>query len=602
MYKSVGDRGSITDDEICLLVRGLPNLHSIGDHLLCRFDVVKAVNATTLWINHRWLERRGMRVADPATKLRLENWFAREFGYVVDDPSHPLGAVDRSDRRTFGADRYGSNNGLVAHGGSGRAAAVGHFHIKGVGVTPLVGKGVNREHSHGSASLNSALRETIYAEISDEEFPHGAIPTVAIIDTGLTYESSGSPARQLRRSIIVRPAMLRTAHLQRAAGFIEPVDGHTNSQIVDARRTREMVSYFVDFDGRKCSAERMNQHFEHLAEQIAFGQVHRIYNGGYFSSNVSLNAALLDFGNMHVLSNWVNTKVLDSDLGFGREMLTLEATINSLDFHFRKYAGQDHFNRDAALARARSRYESTFRTEALRAFGILDITQDDEDGLLGAIRALYEAQQRISINYTRTGESQDGWIGSVMRPGDKSTRDDRWSAHCKRITDQLVSVSDPHSHSPDLYRSMDQRRLLGPRYNVMRSAIQEEVDELLMADRNVNRDRISHFIDQKVSSGRRHWKSLPSTVAVEAHAYKSGCSVLKVRMRSTGASGYWVEGISSQAGTTLLGRPVPKESLRELGVALDSDRWSLSIETTDDDGTIVIGDVVLAVPAMDWTY
>jgi hypothetical protein len=532
----------------------------------------------------------------------VRTWFAREFGYVVDDSLHPSGLVNRSQTRFFDADRYGSNNGLVAHGGSGRAASVGHFHIKGVGVTPLVGRGVNREHSHGSASLNVALRETIYAEIADEEFPHGAIPTVAIIDTGLTYESSGSPSRQLRRSIIVRPAMLRTAHLQRAAGFIEPADGHTNSQIVDARRVRDMVRYFVDSDGGASSAERMNQHFECLAEQIAFGQVHRIYNGGYFSSNVSLDAALLDFGNMHVLPNWINTKVLDSDPGFGREMLTLEATINSLDFHFRKYAGQAHFNREAALARAKLRYKSTFRREALRAFGISDKAQSDEDGVLGAIRELYEAQQRISINYTRTGESQDGWIGSVMRPGERTSRNDQWYAHCRRITDQLARVADPDSHSSDLYRIMDQRRLLGPRYDVMRSAIQEEVDELLMADQNVNEDRISRFIDQKISRGRRHWKSLPRTVAVEAHAYKSGCSVLKVRMRSTGASGYWIEGIHSPSGSTLLGLPVSQETLRELGATLASDRWSLTIRTINDDGRIVIGDVTLAVPAMDSTY
>lgn len=600
MYKHVGEPHCINSQEIQSLTSGLLSLHGIADSLLSCFGVVQATQAKTVWLNQRWLSRRGVDLNDLPTQRRISNWFAREFGYVVDDPSHPSSLVDRTKTRVFHADRYGSNNGLVAHGGSGRAAAIGHFHVKGVGVTPLVGKGVNREHSHGSASLNVALRETIYAEIADEEFPHGAVPTVAIIDTGLTYESSGSPSKRLRRSVIVRPAMLRTAHLQRAAGFIEPVGGHTGSQLADARRVREMVRYFVDSSGGS-SAERISQHFECLADQIAFGQVHRIYNGGYFSSNVSLDAALLDFGNMHVLPNWVNAKVLDSDLGFGQEMLTLEATINSLDFHFRKYAGQSYFDRESALGRAKSRYKKAFKVEALRAFGLPGAAPTCEDGILQAILQLYEAQQRIAVNYTRTGESQDGWVDGMLRPG-RRIGEDRWATHCKRISDQLELLEDPEFQSSKQYRSMDQRRFLEPRRAVMRSAIQKEVDELLATDQRLDHARISRFIDQKVSKGRRHWKSLPSTVAVEAHSYTCGSSVLKIRFRSTGKSGYWIEGVLSKSGPTLLGHPISYRALLELGAAIERDRWSLAIEAARDQATLVIGEVTLAIPAMDSTY
>jgi hypothetical protein len=76
---------------------------------------------------------------------------------------------------------------------------------------------------------------------------------------------------------------------------------------------------------------------QRIAEQIAFGQVHRLFSGGYSSSNLTLSGALLDYGGMRSLPNWVNARTLDGIVGFGEEMKILHKLIESLSFYFSKY-------------------------------------------------------------------------------------------------------------------------------------------------------------------------------------------------------------------------------------------------------------------------
>src|SRR5206468_820219 len=109
---------------------------------------------------------------------------------------------------TFHADRYGATSGS-AHGGSGRVGTNGPFNVKGLGRTPLASTMSDWQHSHGCLWLEEAVREAIYSEVADAEFPHGAVPVVAIIGTGIRHELEDGAVGE--RALLVRPSFLRLA-------------------------------------------------------------------------------------------------------------------------------------------------------------------------------------------------------------------------------------------------------------------------------------------------------------------------------------------------------------------------------------------------------
>lgn len=208
---------------------GLPRLDEWSNHLLVPFQAQQLQRARVLWINRRWFLERDIIVTDPDVERRVRNWLIAEFGYSVPRKEDPVGAFTKQVK-TFYADRYGSTTGKSVHGGSGRAATLGFFQAKGIGLTPLAGVGANWVHSHGCASMEESVREAIYSEIACAEFPHGAVPVIALLDTGLQTHPRHpltTNAQPLQRALIIRargitPCTRRTcANVQRVYGRIQ---------------------------------------------------------------------------------------------------------------------------------------------------------------------------------------------------------------------------------------------------------------------------------------------------------------------------------------------------------------------------------------------
>ena len=237
-------------DEVEQLQSGLPNLAEISSEILVPFEARRLRRAAILWINRRWFFERQIDVARAEDRLRVEAWLLDEFAYAIpragDAPDAFTGEV-----KTLHADRYGISSGRSVHGGSGRVATIGSFQAKGIGVTPLAGVGANWVHSSGCASVEEGIREIIYSEVATAEFPHGAVPVVALLDAGLIYPNSADQATSaaatalVRRAIIIRPAVLRIAHAERAPLFLRSLTGFPNHQPDDARRTRDVVRYWT---------------------------------------------------------------------------------------------------------------------------------------------------------------------------------------------------------------------------------------------------------------------------------------------------------------------------------------------------------------------
>ena len=204
------------------------------------------------------------------------------------------------------ADRYGGY-GIGCNGGSGRAAYLNGYNVKGVGRTPLVHPSAPLDHSSGTTSLEECVRETILAELVHARHPHGAIRSLAIIDIAeqdVNSQAAGSdvsiPSYQ-RKCLLVRPAFIRPAHFERAPRFPldQPVEGH-----IDADRVRSMFAVSNQLFGKERLFHLLKMFWRKWAEQMAYGFIHRCPHTTWTTSNACLDGRLLDFGAMIAIPAW----------------------------------------------------------------------------------------------------------------------------------------------------------------------------------------------------------------------------------------------------------------------------------------------------------
>jgi len=321
-------------DWTTLLAAAGADLSLLGSAALVPFTVQKLSRPVLLWVNWMWIARHGVDTANSSVRQSIENWLLSTFAYCVYDPSVPEGFLEQ--RRLFWADRYGCGDGAGPHGGSGRVGTWASFQVKGVGPTPLA-EGVTGDYAHGCLWLEEAIREAAFAEVVDAEFPHGAVPAVAIIGAGL--ERASSEARGEPRALLVRPAVMRPAHLERASLFASSV-GREEVRL-DVDRTKSAHHAFTGPPHVRAAlgigVASFDEFLGAAMDQVAYGQVHRMFHGGYFSSNMGLNGELHDFGSFRVLPDWRAWRATATSLPFGGEVAFLRAMASSFKFYHRKY-------------------------------------------------------------------------------------------------------------------------------------------------------------------------------------------------------------------------------------------------------------------------
>lgn len=264
------------------------------------------------------------------------------------------------------ADRYGGS-GIGNNGGSGRAALVNGYLVKGIGPTPLIAANADRGHASGGAFLEEAIRECIYSEIVRHEFPHSAIPILAIIDVGVSQWLGGREGWAQRRVLVVRPAFFRPAHFERAQGYLgaQPSDGGADFARVQAAfqlagPAHQLRHSFTEF-------------FRRWSRQLAYAFAHRLPHGSNTLSNICLNGALLDFGAISTVPSWARVDT----------MLASQSLV-SLDRHLAEFVWSVSYTlgrhldgryRESAFVRARVEevravFKRTLAIEILRICGI----------------------------------------------------------------------------------------------------------------------------------------------------------------------------------------------------------------------------------------
>nr|WP_298128822.1 hypothetical protein [uncultured Pseudoxanthomonas sp.] len=484
-------------------------------------------------------------------------------------------------------------------------------------MTPLVGEGVNREHSHGNASLNVAIREAIFGEIFEAEFPHGAVPIIAILDTGLEFPSSADPEKMLRRALIVRPSMVRPAHMQRAPGFIKPLDGHKNKQVEDVQRTRGFIwsaAERAESPGGSGVREMLKSHFNRVAEQIAFGHAHRLFSGGYFTSNLTIEGRLLDFGNSHVLPNWSNACVLDNDLGFGRDLDVLRTSVKSLLFYFSKYKPGHVSPSDEMdfMVDARRSWMTQFQSELRRLVGLDGYSAEQVAGIVNAIAAYFTSQQLHRVNYSRGEASRQGWFwegDAAKQLYEEAMPAEGGNSLLHFIRSEYASILPDREKRERALRhtAVTGNRFLGGRESLSRDALQKKASECVgrinWSDRRSAASSVGKLISESIEQGRRHWRDFPSGLTVLAHLYEEGSTAIEAEDQLIQRRFYWLEGVFVAGEARLFQSSVDLARLEKVLSFRDKTRWQAMIPVSSwDDRDLHCWGIDIVLPQMRVRY
>lgn len=284
-------------------------------------------DAQLLWLNER-------AAADDPHFARLGRELQRYGEHLLAHGAWQVAAPGQSADTIGHADRYGGS-GIGHNGGSGRAVTWQGYHLKGVGRTPLVSALTPPTHAAGGAYLEEAVREAIFAELAAQSLPHGAVPTLAIIDLGLVqdWQTPWSPRRE-RRVVMVRPAFLRPAHVERAVGFVA-ADDHAARQDAD-----QVAAMFRALQAATAPGE-LPALFERLwrrwAAQLAHGFIHQFSHGNDTSSNIALDGRLVDFGAATFVPSWARVASTRHPVGLGERLDALTGAQRSLAWHLGRY-------------------------------------------------------------------------------------------------------------------------------------------------------------------------------------------------------------------------------------------------------------------------
>jgi hypothetical protein len=553
----------------------IPDLAAFGMPLCTPFEVRPLRRARLAWMNEGWLLRHGVDVLDPQVRHEVSSALMREYAVSSSpaDVPHTAGAS-----RTFHADRYGGSGG-AAHGGSGRCGISNLFNAKGIGCTPLVPNNVDWDHAHGFMWMDEALREAVSGEIAAAELPLGAVPVIAIIDTGIEFKKEGSAPR--RRAIVVRPNFLRPAHFERSIHFGD--SGTADSQqYLDAMRVRQMFGALKEGSPALAVEVSLREMFLRFARQVGAMRAMRLWQGRFLSANLSVDGALVDFGSFRGVANWRCAYGLVGEI-FGQEILGMRTAIESLRYYFQKHGMHAHSLPaprlfDDEMARE---LDAAFIGTSLQGLGV------DRAGRPRAAADLeellwnyYRRQQR---DHVQVDDDEDLRLPRIYDRSPPDTNaaalpDSDDSKESLALARYLLDAR-PDTGCADA-SLLNAQRWFRPRQDLFYNfAVREakQCVERLPADPENAARQVAQYVDQQVSNSRRHWPALPARLEVCAQVTRGYSSALYCRDRDTGERRVWLEGCVSGERLHVFDTRIPlagSEAQTCAGVELPADAIS----------------------------
>lgn len=436
------------------------------------FAAQRLARARVVWLNGRWFGEQGIDIAASGVRGAVSDWLIDNFAFSVRSPQEPDDDY-LPQTMAFDADRYGGTGGAL-HGGSGRCGSRKGFQAKGIGRTPLVPENVDWYHSHGFLWLEEALREAVASEIADAELPHGAVPSVAVIDTGTTIVWPDG-VRGERRAILIRPLVVRLCHLERSI-FFGTAGAKGSSQYEDAVRTAAVnVRQWPD----GTAASHLPLLSRRVAEQLVASHVGRYWLGPFYSSNFAVDARTIDFGAFRSVVDWSQSSIAFGDPAFGTEWTAFDEAWASLRYYCRKYAGQ----RVDVGADARGA-----RRHALRS----ELATWVDDALVADLEALFVRQQRRS-----------GAILAHDRPEEAGPDSGPMSSDIAPVAVTLRAIWDDGNPARAWAGLCALERIISSRAGYTREAITARLSTLLAEDPMLS--TAQDVVDRLAGGARRRW-------------------------------------------------------------------------------------------------
>jgi hypothetical protein len=503
-------------------------------------DLVRPRAARVLWLNHA-------AAADDPEFIRLGADIGRYEQHLLAACAYELpsdGNHEVPSGRGY-ADRYGGS-GIGLNGGSGRAAFVQGYHVKGVGRTPLVSSLTERAHASGGAYLEESVRDIIFTEVVRAEFPHSAIPILALIATGQTQAFEFPTHTDIEnRVLVVRPPFLRPAHYLRS-NFVsdDPKEGQR-----DARRVQWMFDAMRELRGASAFERDHEAFYERWAQQLAYGYVHRLTHGSPTVSNISLDGRLLDFGAMTALPSWADTAVMLARQPFSAHQQLLPRLVRNSAYFFGRHLDARLASpayQDALSARASQAFQRAMVVETLRLLGLerpsaeLQAVGVSADAWWRLVLALITHFERERLDMVeRTPEPRIAWdVDQVWQPRPPT----HLFALRQRLLDNVPVIEQEacarrcralSRTRPGLYRH-ELRTMLFSALGQGPAAIEPD------------REVIEALIDRRIAGNRRDSRCIPTGTLPLGFAVRAGRSLLLCRE----ASGTAVWAVDETLGTT----------------------------------------------------
>ncbi|MGD8121146.1 protein adenylyltransferase SelO family protein [Vibrio sp. TRT 2004] len=272
------------------------------------FNTYKLKNTHVLWLNKSLLRKYQI----DGTNEEIEQQIINNYSYVSYGYANSNRLI-KSDTKLFRADRYGSRH-EVCNGGSARCGYDGRFHVKGIGLTPLLSENMSKSHSNGKLFLDEAISEAIWGEVCHQHLPFGAIRTLAIIKTNVLEDFlylEDTPKKPC--ALAIREFSIRPAHFERCT-FFWPSSENIHLRDNDAQRVRECIKFLpisLNLSRTELSSEKellhcCNEMVLRIAKQVAYSRVKGIPHGSLTSSNISVDGRFLDFGTMTAVPDFGN--------------------------------------------------------------------------------------------------------------------------------------------------------------------------------------------------------------------------------------------------------------------------------------------------------
>jgi len=208
-------------------------------------------------------------------------------------------------------DKYGGF-GVGPNGGSGRAATIGAFQIKGVGATPLASSTTEIQHRHGGMTLADCICEAIWGEILSFALPYGACRCVAMFSVEGYCRWDHDPMLSIKngryaemalapRGLYVRVAPVRPAHFLRNYKYDLSREG-VRADVARVKAAVEAADHLFRYrrvngvdQEQEDPITALRSFCGRLAAQVSAARARRIWHGSITPSNMDLSGRWLDF-------------------------------------------------------------------------------------------------------------------------------------------------------------------------------------------------------------------------------------------------------------------------------------------------------------------